>query len=372
MTTMMEKKQQASNLLAVMSEELDIPDSKYEDAVSKYEAVGKWLGASESPLCQYKPEIYPQGSINLGTVVKPLGSEEYDVDLVCELGISYLETDQATVKKLVGDRLKANGTYKPMTKEKNRCWQLDYAGDFHMDILPAVPEIGQMHSIKVPDKDLSAWKDSNPKGYAKWFFEQMKPVFLMEKEAMAIQMATKIDDVPDWKVKTPLQRAIQILKRHRDVYFGDDDEKPISIIITTLAAMAYRGQNTLHDTLTDLINKMEGHTGVLRNYIPNPTNTAENFADKWATHPQRKAKFIKWLDIVRQDADALVQATGGLSQITEGIQKMAGEKTGTAIMNRYGDGFLKQRESGTLHAARGTAMLGTVGAAVKPHTFFGK
>jgi hypothetical protein len=36
-------------------------------------------------------------------------------------------------------------------------------------------------------------------------------------------------------VKTPLQQAVQILKRHRDMMFADDPEhKPISVIITTL------------------------------------------------------------------------------------------------------------------------------------------
>ena len=37
----------------------------------------------------YNPEIYPQGSFLLGTVTRPLSdAEEYDIDLVSELGPS--------------------------------------------------------------------------------------------------------------------------------------------------------------------------------------------------------------------------------------------------------------------------------------------
>lgn len=42
-----------------------------------------------------------------------------------------------------------------------------------------------------------------------------------------------------------LQRIVQILKRHRDIMFNGDEDKPISIIITTLASRAYRGETNL-------------------------------------------------------------------------------------------------------------------------------
>lgn len=55
---------------------------------------------------------------------------------------------------------------------------------------------------------------------------------------------TQAEDIPDALVRTPLQRAIQIMKRHRDMRFNghrDEDHKPISMIITTLAAKLYEG-----------------------------------------------------------------------------------------------------------------------------------
>ena len=55
------------------------------------------------------------------------------------------------------------------------------------------------------------------------------------------------------KSKLPLQRAVQLLKRHRDVTYANStkEEKaaaPISIIITTLAAHAYQGEGDVLST----------------------------------------------------------------------------------------------------------------------------
>jgi hypothetical protein len=44
------------------------------------------------------------------------------------------------IKSLVGDRLKAHGTYQHMLElEGKRCWIMQYE-EFHMDILPCVPK----------------------------------------------------------------------------------------------------------------------------------------------------------------------------------------------------------------------------------------
>ena len=92
-----------------------------------------------------------------------------------------------------------------------------------------------------------------------------------------------VDEVPDYKVKTPLQRATQLLKRHRDTMFNGDEDKPISIIITTISAHAYNGEQTICETLRTILKNMhlfvENRHGV--NWVMNPVNPMENFADKW-------------------------------------------------------------------------------------------
>jgi Adenylyl/Guanylyl and SMODS C-terminal sensor domain len=63
----------------------------------------------------------------------------------------------------------------------------------------------------------------------------MKPQVQEFRESLAKSLSLSIEDVPEWQVKTPLQRAIQILKSHRDVRFqGDPENRPVSIILITL------------------------------------------------------------------------------------------------------------------------------------------
>jgi len=315
--------------LAQIATELDISDTEYQKAVDHYEAIGKWLGGEGSTIAVYNPTIYSQGSFRLGTVVKPIGGDEYDLDLVCQLNHSSQSLTPQQLKKMVGDRLKQHATYMAMLEEKNRCWRLKYAGEFHMDILPAFPHTAAgSGAILVPDKELSNWTPSNPQGYAEWFKQQM----IVELTKFAEARRADVEQVPAFAVRTPLQRAIQLLKRHRDIRFNDGanaDDKPISIIVTTLAARIYQNESDVHTALTSIVNTLASHAPLLvqggridesvasrkiiekshegRWYIPNPVNPAENFADKWHENDNRKAKaFFQWVEWAKADLDRMV------------------------------------------------------------------
>ena len=185
-------------LLDEIAQSLDISNSLFEDAEKKYRAVGSWLGEGNSPLATFSPEIYPQGSFLLGTVIKPISDkDEYDIDLVFRLLVSKDQITPKKLKHLVGDRLKANDVYlRILDEEGRRCWTLKYADNaqFHMDILPAIPDeyfsgILQKQgvpsnfagtSIDVTDNTKANysmismdWPRCNPKGFAAWFQSRM-------------------------------------------------------------------------------------------------------------------------------------------------------------------------------------------------------
>ena len=137
----MQMKNYLNIILDQITIELELTESQ-EGAIEKaYNAVADWLSQNGSPLKQYKISIFPQGSIKLGTVVKPFGKDDYDVDLVCLFNDNTKYLTAENVKLSVGERLKSNSRYKTMlTKEGKRCWTMQYSDNlnFHMDILPAV------------------------------------------------------------------------------------------------------------------------------------------------------------------------------------------------------------------------------------------
>lgn len=330
---------QLDQFLLKLAEALDISETHFQEAKDRYEAVGDWLRRDGSDsLASFEPDIYPQGSFRLGTVTKPIDdADEYDIDLVCELkNLSKSEITQKQLKQMVGNRLKANETYKRMLnkEEGRRCWTLNYAdgAHFHMDILPSIPENDIFKSrlmrhgvpshltslaISLTDKTLpnfdlidSAWPQSNPRGYAEWFKSRMRVRFEAIRKAMAESLRASMEDVPEYRIKTPLQRVVQILKRHRDIMFQEDtDDKPISIIITTLAAHAYNNEADLLDALINVVDGMPRYILIVNGvtWIANPVNPLENFADKWQEHPQREQKFRGWLRQVRADLTRILK-----------------------------------------------------------------
>lgn len=327
-------------LVKTIIEEIELPDYVYDKAKKRYESIGEFL--EESELSVNDPHIFSQGSFRLGTVIKPInGDEEYDLDLACKLNKNFSSENrtQKELKELVGNELenyrKSNGIQEEL-ESKHRCWRLEYQDDlsFHMDIVPAIPaQISSQNNIRdiifekgnienldeiVPntlfitddrdknyDKISSEWNISNPEGYANWFQERS----LTRKAETGIKMESKVDDLPFYKKKNPLQRSIQLMKRHRDNMFGDDDSKPISIIITTLAAKTYDGESNLLDALEKIIFNMEDFINREEPRVPNPVNPEEDFADKWSMekyeHLNLEKNFHVWLEQIKADFNNL-------------------------------------------------------------------
>lgn len=295
-----------SRLLTAIAAELDLPDDLHEAASLKYEEVGVWLASAESSLVTYAPDIYPQGSFRLGTVVKPLDAKcDYDIDLVCVLERHKDAVSQAELKEIVGNRLRDNKDYARVLSPSRRCWNLSYPKQFHLDVLPSIPNVEQEpNGILLTDTELKFWQKSNPITYADWFYNSMRPQVIEVRDSLAKSLAMNVEDVPEWQVKTPLQRAIQILKRHRDAKFTSNPEnRPVSIILTTLAAHAYKGEGTVYQSLLRLVSDMPNYIE-LRNgryWVENPVEAGENFADKWNEKPERRDAFLAWLGVVKQD-----------------------------------------------------------------------
>ena len=91
--------QAAANFFEGLAEELEVPESRYEEARRRYKSVGEWLGRPNSTLRPYSPEVYVQGSFRLGTPIRPVNEDDhYDIDLVCELRLGKNRVTQQQLK----------------------------------------------------------------------------------------------------------------------------------------------------------------------------------------------------------------------------------------------------------------------------------
>jgi hypothetical protein len=326
--------------IEALIEAIEIPSTAYDKAENRYKDLGEWFGRPEAACFPYDPHIYPQGSFRLGTVVR---SEEYDLDFGCRLrkGIKKSTHTQKQLKELVRLDMEAYRQARNIQdklEERHRCWRLKYTDElsFHMDGVPSIPEESERrqvlqkamtearmdeflaervsnlagaitdntrpnYQIITPD-----WRISNSEGYALWFESRMKLAMeLLERQAV-IAKAARVDDLPARKWHSPLQQCVKVLKHHRNVMFEDDrDGQPISVIIATLAGLAYQGEQDIAGALERVLADMGKYVNPKVPRVANPVNPAEDFADKWydARHRQHSLedKFWWWLKQAQED-----------------------------------------------------------------------
>lgn len=320
---------------------LDITITMYKNAEGKYKAIAKYL--QENGL---ECDIYPQGSFALGTVVRAYKNgkgENYDLDFICLIKINKEKTTAEEVKLKVGDLLKNHGVYGKVLIEYDKCWTLSFAGEFNIDIIPAAEEslielsynFINKERIAITDKKNSyyQWLLSNPKGYTDWFNYINKPFLdykvIQKSNEFSDICEGKVDEIPDYEEKSSLQMVIQILKRHRDIYFNlirKEDKKPISAIITTISTKIaieapkhydvfelleyvakefdiYAMRNTLSEE--DFDQRYKEKTVIKKSKenweILNPVNPDDNLADQWNEDSEKPLLFFKWVKVMKEN-----------------------------------------------------------------------
>ena len=336
---------------------LDITPSMYLIARSRYQTV-----ANELSRQGIDADFYPQGSFRLGTVVRPFvkgEDKQYDLDVIGESTQSKKDIDPDILKYSFGEALRKAPSLSPfLLPEDNRCWTLNYKDyDFQLDIVPSVRETYEyidslfkkgvpiefaQNAIAITHKyspELYKWDESNPHGYAAWFDGINEPYLQITREKHRMQVLKEnraifasVEEIPPILDRSALQRVIQILKRHRDVFFANAsianeriwDMRPISAIITTLCARIaqsciptanilellqliageLRAHSFLQNENDSILFESKRTRTFIRKFsgkwsIKNPVNPDDDYTDLWTT--EHAKWFFKWLDAVNED-----------------------------------------------------------------------
>lgn len=216
---------------------------------------------------------------------------------------------------------------------------------FHLDTLPCVAEeesvIAAIIGFGVPrelakrvvaitDKRhphygviSSSWLSSNPRGFARWFEERTRSYALPRlRQLVESRLYSSVEDVPAYEWKTPLQRSIQLLKRHRDVMFLENPEvAPISMILTNLATHSYNGESDIFTAVTGIVERMPSFVRAGRPRVPNPADPAEDYADKWSKDPKLEQNFWSWHMQVKTDLARLSDLLRG-NQLAASVRRI--------------------------------------------------
>jgi len=388
-------KHELYTILDKLGANLDITDTQYKLAEQRYASIGKWLSEGEyclvdKKLCLMNGEIYPQGSLKLQTAVKPLGQDEFDVDLVFFTpNVSTNDIEPMELNRLIGNRLRENDDYKRMMNASpdqgrlKRGWRITYANEFHLDITPSINNHVEVHSNSelVPDRKVQDWKPSNPKDYVSWFNEIVEKVPSFKTSiglgSILAREDHKVVELPENNFDKPLlKRYIQILKRHRDVMFQDKDDKPISIIITTLATKAYSYciENNQYDNEFDLLSDVVKYMPCFIQFnegqheILNPKALSENFAERWNEVANKKLAFDNWQNNAQIFFESFNDIVGQ-NMIFESLKNGFGKVPVSRVYEDVTNSVSSNRANGLLGLGSLTGL--TDSYSMKKNTFFG-
>jgi len=334
--------------------------------------------------------IFPQGSMRLGTVIRPFReiTDVFDLDVVFQIALLSTPHSPGTLRRDVGAHLrtKYNGAVKPLAKG----WRLDFSADrdYYLDIVPAMnsPRGGNIISITDGDK----WRDSNPRDYAAGFELVAALVPRFEDDSIlegvtALANSAQIERLPEHtRLKSPLQRIVQITKRHRDYYFNKKTKQSelitASIVVTTLLMKAYA--NKVHirvypsgfDLLLACVQDMPNHldtrevAGFTHYSLPNPSLPSENLVEKWSDR-RYSASFFAWHQNFTQFLYALLSGEGDQRRL---LAETLGERAVNSAFARQTENFSLARRHGALSVdSRVGLTLGTVGRVSPRHVVDG-
>lgn len=361
-------------ILYRICEKLQLTPTLYEQAKERYETIASIL-QKDAAFANIDLNIYPHGSFRLKTTVKPLNAQEYDLDFVAELPQDATMSANELYTHIVRV-LRHDGIHNNMVEPKNRCVRLNYANDFHMDIMPGKLINASTHEIIVPDRELKDWyHHSNPIGFAEWFENQARTQIIYEMSSLR-KIQCGVETVTEQEITAqlePLRRAVQLVKRYRDVYCDKTGKEPVrSIVICTLMGQitSFTGDtlqiiNTFCSYVNDLIAKNAGHPFDVKNPVVD-----EILTEKWKEGSNYR-DFVDMMKALTNDI-RMLQSYSINVNINDLVKKMFGETIAKAAIEDYASQISAARAAGNLSVTKtGTLQTELSGVPVKKNTFYG-
>jgi hypothetical protein len=120
-------------------------------------------------------DLIPAGSWAHRTIIKPVdANDEFDGDVLL-----YVTEQVGLVPKDYIERVYAafrgNGKYKQLAKRKTRCVRIDYAGDFHIDVVPYLDRAAAHYiTNRSEPESVGRFELSNPEGFTAWIDERQR------------------------------------------------------------------------------------------------------------------------------------------------------------------------------------------------------
>ena len=311
-----------------LRDEVNLNQSRLDRLETSVGAVNDYLKGN---LTGYQ-KMERQGSYALGTLIKPVDdNDEYDADIQIVMNPNPKWGAKDYVLE-INRTLAGNKNYADKLRLKTRCVTVDYAGDFHLDVVPRVTIKGKHYVCNRVD---NKFEETDGIGYRDWFNEKNRIT------------------------GGNLKRVVRLLKHLRD---HKNSFTAKSILLTTLVGNTIKasdegttGVSTVADTLETVLSRMNDYLQQHPNMpvIKNPVLPSEDFNRHW--DQRRYANFRNRIQSYAQTAWQ-AKAEPSAEKAIKLWQELFGENFGKAS-NSGGGGSSAKNTSGS--AVGGAAAIAT-------------
>ena len=287
-----------------ISDHVNINQSRLDRLNTSVAAVSEYLSQN---LDRYV-KVERQGSYALRTIIRPVNGREYDADLLL-----FLEFDGSKSPRDYIDAvyrcLKDSNVYADKIRRKTRCVVVDYAGDFHLDIVPCVAYGTNQY---ICNRLMDEFEITDGTGFRDWFNRKNKVT------------------------NGNLKRVTRLMKYLRD--YKQTFTAP-SILLTTLIGNAIYDSDdnssfkTVPDTLVTVSRRINYflQSWPTMPTISNPVLPQENFTRHWD-----ETKYLHFRDMFNRYTELISQAyeENDSQESLKLWRQLFGESFGTGSQNR--------------------------------------
>jgi len=241
-----------------LKENVDLNNSRLETLKNRVKSVTDYLKDNYTGYRKYSE----QGSFAHKTIIKPVqDNDEFDADVIVMIrddGFSPNEFERDYIKE-THSTLRNNGNYTDKLKLNSRCVTIDYAGDFHLDIVPCIELKDDFY---ICNRKEQTYEQTDGDGYKNWLIEK--------------------NDVIGGNNFRKVTRLLKFLRDHKDNFSVK------SILLTTMLGNCINKidkskckdvPSTLFYITEELNNFLQNNTAMPT--IINPVLSSEDFNRNW-------------------------------------------------------------------------------------------
>jgi hypothetical protein len=150
---------------AFLKNKVNLSDGRITTLDKQVDTIGDFLSSGEDVIASNFIELVPQGSYAHRTIINPVDTnDEFDADVLLDMNEVEGWEAEDYVEQLY-QVFRSSSTYRGMVSRRSRCVTINYAGEFHMDVVPYLTRHDERF---ITNRNTNQYELTNPEGFNDW------------------------------------------------------------------------------------------------------------------------------------------------------------------------------------------------------------